>query len=126
MAKRFSKAEEKTRLRPLIMGKRSDDDIEQGTMTALMKRMSVSRLPRLQRMKKDVNNGKRLTDHQLNYLSRVYKDANKAMPYIDDHPKYQSVAVKMISLYQDITAQAIDNEKALIEKKAPRIDLPKK
>jgi hypothetical protein len=102
------------------------DEVELGTVTALLERASHRRVPRLLRIKKAVDNGKRLTDYQIDFLSKVFEDAHSAMPYIDDHAELHDIAVRMVSLYNDITEQAIKNEEAMLKKKAPPIDFPGK
>lgn len=101
-------------------------EVELGTVTALLERASHRRIPRLLRIKRAVDSGKRLTDYQINFLSRVFDDAQRALPYIDHHPDLQDTAVRMVGLYHEITEQAIKNEEAILQKKAPPLDLLRK
>jgi hypothetical protein len=102
------------------------DEVELGTVTALLERSSRRRIPRLLRIKKAVGNGKRLTNYQIDFLSKVFEDARAVTPYIEDHPELHDIAARMVSLYSEITEQAIKNEEAMLKKKAPPIDFPDK
>jgi hypothetical protein len=102
------------------------DDMELGTVTALLLRASHRRIPRLLRIKKAMDDGKCLNNYQINFLKRVFEDAERAIPYIDHHPEMQDMAVKTVALYREITEQAIKNEEAKLRKKVPHIDLPDK
>jgi hypothetical protein len=65
-----------------------------------------------------------LSNLQITFLAKVFKDMQDALPYFDKHPEMQEMATRMVSLYHDITEQAMKNEEALLNKKAPRIELP--
>ena len=104
--------------------KLSAEEVERGTVTALMRRAARRRIPRLLRIKKGVDGGDRLTNFQITYLSKVFSDAQDAQPYVDSHPELHEMAAKMLSIYHEITEQALKNEEELLQKKAPRIDLP--
>ena len=99
------------------------DEMELGTVTALLLRASHRRIPRLLRIKKAVNEGKCLNNYQINFLKKVFEDAERAIPYIDHHPEMQDMAAKTVTLYREITEQAIKNEEAKLRKKVPSIDL---
>ena len=102
------------------------EEVEQGTLTALLLRSAHRRIPRLKRIKKAVKKGKCLTDNQINFLTKVFEDAQRAIPYIDDHPKLQDMATRTVALYQEITEQAIKNEEESLRKKVPPIKFPDK
>ena len=108
------------------MTKPSNEEIERGKMITLLKRASRRRIPRLLRIKAAVDRGARLSDFQINFLSKVFDDAQQAIPYFDSHPEVQEIATKMVSLYQQITQRALENEKTNLKRKAPDINLPGK
>jgi hypothetical protein len=58
-----------------------------------------------------VEQGERLSEHDIAFLDKVFSDANHAMPLIDRHPELQPVATRAMSLYKEITAKALENEK---------------
>jgi hypothetical protein len=98
------------------MSKHSVIEENLGTVTALMRRAS-RRLPRLLRIKKAVDNGKRLNNFQSIFLSRVFRDARDVRPYYDKHQELQETGTKMVNLYHEITERALKNEQALLQKK---------
>lgn len=87
----------------------SDD----GVITALLERLEKQRLPRILRMKESVFKGERLAESEVEFLSQVLEDTTSVKPLADTHPYYQTVVVKAISLYHEITEQALKNEQNL-------------
>ena len=88
---------------------RSSEDT--GVILALMERFNEQRLPRALKLKKRVEQGECLSEPDIAFLEEVFKDANHVMPLIDKHPELQSIASRAISLYKEITAKALENEK---------------
>ena len=86
----------------------SDD---QGVIQALLERLNEFRLPRLLRLKERVDAGEALADEDLGFLHEVLEDAERAKPIIDRHPEYQDMVARVVRLYADITAKALENEK---------------
>ena len=84
---------------------------ETGVIMALLQRLEQQRLPAILAMKKKVDQGERLEDHDIDFLKQTFADANKIKPIIDKHPEYQDLAVQLISLYNEITSKALENEK---------------
>lgn len=100
----------------------SKKEAELGTVTAIIKRFSVSRLPRLKGIKEYIDKGNPLTEPQINYLSEVFEDAQRALPYIDEHPELQDSSTKIVALYQAIMEKAVTNEEAGLINKIKPID----
>jgi hypothetical protein len=84
---------------------------ETGVIMALLQRLEQQRLPAILAMKKKVDQGERLEDHDIDFLKQTFADANKIKPIIDKHPEYQDLAMQLISLYNEITSKALENEK---------------
>jgi hypothetical protein len=82
-----------------------------GVMLALVERFTEQRLPRAIALKARVEQGERLSERDIAFLDKVLRDANKIMPMVDKHPEWQSIAVRAISLYKEITEKALENEK---------------
>ena len=82
-----------------------------GVILALVKRFTEQRLPRAIALKARVEHGERLSERDIAFLDKVLRDANKIMPMVDKHPEWQSIAVRAISLYKEITEKALENEK---------------
>lgn len=86
-------------------------DKETGILTVLMERLEKQRLPRILALKEKVDGGTKLDDADLDYIEKMLKDAKMAIPLIERHPKYQSLAAQLIDLYEDITDKGLQLEK---------------
>jgi hypothetical protein len=82
-----------------------------GTISALMIRLRDYRLPRAQRLLERVNRGELLKDSDLQFLRRVFDDSRDVKPLVDRNPGYLSLVTKMIDLYSEIVAKALENER---------------
>jgi hypothetical protein len=82
-----------------------------GVIEVLVERLEKLRLPRALALKEKVDRGERLGDEDVAFLERVFADAKRVKPLLDKHPKYESLAVKVIHLYKSITEKALENEK---------------
>ena len=95
-----------------MLKKISEKTAELGVLMAVMKRSYGRRIPRLMRIKEAVDSGEKLTDYQINFLSKALRDAAGMEPLFNRHPELQDIATKTVSLYHDITKQALENEQA--------------
>ena len=82
-----------------------------GVFSVLIQRLETQRLPRLLELKTRVDQGERLSDHDLHFLQETLADAQKAHPLIAEHPQLDPLASKLVSLYREITETALANEK---------------
>jgi hypothetical protein len=85
-----------------------------GVVTVLLERLEKQRLPRLLSLEEKVNRGELLNDSDLKFMEEVTADAQRIEPIIDKEPEYQLLFVKLTNLYDDISARALENEKASI------------
>ncbi len=90
--------------------KQSKEDA--GTIAALMIRFKEYRLPRAQRMLERVNSGEKLSDNDIQFLKRVYKDGRNTQSLVKRHPEYNELITRYISLYTEIINKGLENEKA--------------
>ena len=81
-----------------------------GTIQARRERRNKQRLPRARELKKRVDAGGRLEDGDIDFLHRVFEDANDVRAVIEKHPEYEKLVAQLISLYSEITKKARENE----------------
>ena len=82
-----------------------------GTIAALMIRFREYRLPRAQRMLDRVNGGEKLSDSDIQFMKRVYKDGRNTQSLVNRHPEYNDLIARYISLYTEIIDKGLENEK---------------
>jgi hypothetical protein len=85
---------------------------ETGVIVVLAKRMVEERLPKALALKERVDKGALLNELDLRFLEQVLKDADQIKPLMQKDPKVLEVAGRMVELYGQITAKALENEKA--------------
>ena len=96
------------------------EEIEEGTIAALLERLTHRRLPNLLALKEQLERGESLQELQLEFLERVLHDANLSEEFWERHPELQEIAAKMVDLYHDITELALAVEEAELAKGGPR------
>lgn len=84
-----------------------------GLIAVLMERFEKQRLPRILAIKEKLDRGGLLDDIDLALLREVLADSIKVKPLIDRHPEYQELAARMVRLYKEITAKAIENDESV-------------
>ena len=83
-----------------------------GVIAVLAKRMVEERLPKALALKERVDRGEVLNELDLNFLEQVVTDANTLRPLMKDNPRVLEVAGRMLQLYKEISAKALENEQA--------------
>jgi hypothetical protein len=83
-----------------------------GLVTALVKRAVEQRLPRAEALKEKVAAGGLLDERDLAFLEEVFHDARSIGTLLEHHPEYQDIGLRMLALYKEITAKALENEQA--------------
>ena len=89
-----------------------DPTAGQGTIQALLDRLNNWRLPRALELKERVDAGDKLSDNDLEFLQRVFEDANQAKTLAAQHPELKPLFTQLIGLYSHITQKALENEQA--------------
>lgn len=87
------------------------DDTRTGIMHALVERLAHERLPRLLNIKERVDAGETLTEDDLDFLQKSLGDAQDNAHFYKDYPQYHDIAVKVVAIYHDVVARALENEK---------------
>lgn len=85
---------------------------DEGTIQVLLERLNQWRLPRALEMKERVDQGEKLSDHDIAFLNRVLEDSTQAQSLASKNPELQPLIDKLASLYSHITRKALENEQA--------------
>jgi hypothetical protein len=88
-----------------------DSSIDTGVIQTLLDRLNNRRLPRAQELKKRVDAGATLSEHDVNFMEQVLKDAQSIQPLVDRHPEYQKIVAGVLQLYKEIMDKALENER---------------
>jgi len=92
------------------MAKKPEDT---GVVLALVERFEKQRLPRARELKERVDRGELLNDLDMAFLNQVFEDAQHVKRVVQKHPEWAALAASAIALYRDITARALENERAV-------------
>ena len=88
------------------------EEKDAGTISTLMIRMTETRLPRAQRLLEKVNDGSTLSDSDIRFLKRVFKDSRSNQSLFRRNPEFIDLISRFIDLYSEIVAKALENEKS--------------
>lgn len=82
-----------------------------GTLTALMLNLEEIRLPRAMNILDKVNKGGLLSDRDIRFLKKVYKESRANEYLVERHPEYSGLIGRCFSLYTEIIIKGLENEK---------------
>ena len=88
----------------------TDAKHDDGTIQVLLDRLNNFRLPRALALKERVDAGGLLEDSDIEFLQRVFEDANSVQALIQRNPELQNLAAQLSGLYVHITSTALKNE----------------
>lgn len=81
-----------------------------GALQALLQRFGTQRLPRMLRIKRNLDDGEKLAVGDLAFLHEVLKTAGQIKPLMDRNPDFQDFYAQSVSLFHEITTLALENE----------------
>lgn len=90
----------------------SDDAKELGVLHTLLDRFNTQIAPRLDTLRQHVNDGKVLSETDLEFLQRIFDDANRNHGLVQKHPEFYSLYARAIDLFKEITTKGLENEEA--------------
>jgi hypothetical protein len=76
-----------------------------------VERFNTQRLPRALEIKKRIDAGGTLGDHDMHFLEGVFRDVETIKPLVGRNPEYQQLVASSIRLYKEILDKAMENEK---------------
>jgi hypothetical protein len=82
-----------------------------GLIQVLAERMQQQRLPRALALKESVDRGEILGEMDIEFLQEVFRDSAEIRPMLDAHPEWHDLVGRILHLYSEITAKALENEK---------------
>jgi len=84
---------------------------QEGVLSAVMERFEKQRLPRVLKIKEKVDQGGRLDDADIAFLEEVFDDTKNYKQFVDKRPEFQELYTRVVSLYEQLTERALENEK---------------
>jgi hypothetical protein len=81
-----------------------------GTIEALLKRLPY-RIKRAKALKLRVDAGELLRDGDIDFLKRVFTDAEATRTVLERNPEFHQLAAQLAELYHHITTIALENER---------------
>ena len=92
------------------------EERELGITVVVLKQFTEKTLPEVLWMKEKLDKGECLSEGDIEFLERIFENASKAT----ENQEYQSLYAKVVELYQEITAKALENEQAALAKQAAK------
>lgn len=81
-----------------------------GVILVMIQRFERQRLPRIIKIKERLDNGNKLTEFEIEYMSEALHDARSLLPYLDRHQEYKPLFARVIHYYKIISDKALANE----------------
>lgn len=81
-----------------------------GVILVMIQTFERQRLPRIIKIKERLDDGDRLTELEIEYMSEALHDARSLLPYLDRHQEYKPLFARVIHYYKVISDKALANE----------------
>lgn len=88
------------------------DEIDSGTLAAMMLDLEENRLPRALRLLDRVNNGELLSEEDIQFLKEASEDSRANESLVQRHPEYCKLIARSLGLYTEIINKGVANEKS--------------
>jgi hypothetical protein len=92
----------------------SREEIELGAITVLMRQAVHERISRAKAIRRQLEGGAELSDHELHYLLALIATSTPLKPMFDAHPELHAMSVQRVELTVDIVQLAVANEERII------------
>jgi len=83
---------------------------QRGIAQVLLNRLDTQRLPYALKLKKKVDAGEHLSEHDTEFLKRIFKESGEARRLVEKQPQYRELVDKMTSLYEEIVRKGAENQ----------------
>ena len=94
------------------MDRPTSEEVEAGIIAVLLARAVKQRIPNALAIKRHLDNGERISDHDLNYMLDILSHSYDNQAIVDRHPELQEVTMKLVTIYVEICRKALENEQA--------------
>ena len=84
------------------------DDL--GIISAFLEHLEIEAIPRALAIKAEVDSGEKINELDLLFFDEQLLEISNILHLLDRHPEYQGVAVRMVTLYHEITDKALQNQ----------------
>lgn len=81
-----------------------------GIIQVILERFEKQRLPRMIEIKQRLDDGYKLNEFELEYLSEAVHDAKALLPFLERHPEYEPLLSRVFHYYKIISDETLDNE----------------
>lgn len=85
---------------------------ERGVVLALLERFQTQRLPRALAIKERIDQGGLLDEFDITFLETIFREFANIRTMVGRHPEYEPLVCQVMHMYHEITAKALENEKA--------------
>lgn len=94
-----------------MRGRTQTRDKDAGIIQVLLNRLNALRMPRLLKLKEQVDRGEPLSAIDLEFLKRALSEGGEARRLAMRHPEYQPIVDQMARLYNDVLTKGAENER---------------